>query len=127
MGDGVVDFAGVQNGYGNVIMVQHSGDRMTVYAHLSRIDVRRGQHVEQGLRIGAVGATGWATGPHLHFEFKVGGRQVDPMTIARASESLQLSPVALGQFRRMAVDVAQRLNMASEQQTAGAATGPRFE
>jgi len=83
--------------------------------------------VEQGVRIGAVGATGWATGPHLHFEFKVGGRQVDPMTIARASESLQLSPMALGQFRRMAVDVAQRLNMASEQQTAGAATGPRFE
>lgn len=127
VGDGVVVFAGQQNGYGNVVQVQHSGDRSTVYAHLSRIDVRRGQHVEQGVRIGAVGATGWATGPHLHFEFKVGGRQVDPMTIARASESLQLSPQALGQFRRMAVDVAQRLNMASEQQTAGAATGPRFE
>ena len=127
VGDGVVTFAGQQNGYGNVVHIEHSGGRTTVYAHLSRIDVRRGQHVEQGLRIGAVGATGWATGPHLHFEFKVGGRQVDPMTIARASESLQLSPVALGQFRRMAVDVAQRLNMASEQQTAGAATGPRFE
>lgn len=127
VGDGVVSFAGQQNGYGNVVHIQHSGDRITVYAHLSRIDVRRGQQVEQGVRIGAVGATGWATGPHLHFEFKVGGRQVDPMTIARASESLQLSPLALGQFRRMAVDVAQRLNMASEQQTAGAATGPRFE
>jgi murein DD-endopeptidase MepM/ murein hydrolase activator NlpD len=127
VGDGVVSFAGQQNGYGNVVQVQHSGDRTTVYAHLSRIDVRRGQHVEQGARIGAVGATGWATGPHLHFEFKVGGRQVDPMTIARASESLQLSPQSLGQYRRLAVDVAQRLNMAGEQQAAGAATGPRFE
>ncbi len=127
VGDGVVTFAGQQNGYGNVVHLQHSDDRTTVYAHLSRIDVRRGQHVEQGLRIGAVGATGWATGPHLHFEFKVGGRQVDPMTIARASESLQLSPLALGQYRRMAVEVAQRLNMASEHQAAGASTGPRFE
>ncbi len=127
VGDGVVSFAGQQNGYGNVVQIQHSGDRSTVYAHLSRIDVRAGQHVEQGTRIGAVGATGWATGPHLHFEFKMGGRQVDPMTIARASESQQLSPVALGQFRRLAVDVAQRLNMASEQQTAGVAAVQRFE
>ncbi|WP_375214199.1 peptidoglycan DD-metalloendopeptidase family protein [Aquabacterium sp.] len=126
VGDGLVVFAGQQNGYGNVVHIEHSGGRATVYAHLSRIDVRRGQRVEQGVRIGAVGATGWATGPHLHFEFKVAGRQVDPMTIARASESLQLSPQALGQFRRMAVDVAQRLNMAGDQQTA-AATAQRFE
>jgi murein DD-endopeptidase MepM/ murein hydrolase activator NlpD len=127
VGDGVVVFAGQQNGYGNVVQLQHNGDRMTVYAHLSRIDVRRGQHVEQGTRIGAVGATGWATGPHLHFEFKVSGHQVDPMTIARASESLQLSPQAVAQFRRMAIDVAQRLGSASDWQTAGAQSGPRFE
>jgi len=98
-----------------------------VYAHLSRIDVRRGQRVEQGERIGAVGATGWATGPHLHFEFKVGGQQVDPMTIARASESLQLSAQALAQFRSKAVDIAERLKMAGEWQAAGAQSGPRFE
>ncbi|MGC4059598.1 MAG: M23 family metallopeptidase [Aquabacterium sp.] len=127
VGDGVVVFAGQQNGYGNVVQLQHNGDRMTVYAHLSRIDVRRGQHVDQGTRIGAVGATGWATGPHLHFEFKVSGHQVDPMTIARASESLQLSPQAVAQFRRMAMDVAQRLGSASDWQTAGAQSGPRFE
>jgi murein DD-endopeptidase MepM/ murein hydrolase activator NlpD len=127
VGDGVVAFAGQQNGYGNVVQLQHNGDRMTVYAHLSRIDVRRGQHVEQGMRIGAVGATGWATGPHLHFEFKVNGHQVDPMTIARASESLQLSPQALAQFHHMAVDVAQRLGSASDWQTAGAQPGPHFE
>ena len=127
VGDGTVVFAGQQNGYGNVVQLQHNGDRMTVYAHLSRIDVRRGQHVEQGMRIGAVGATGWATGPHLHFEFKVSGHQVDPMTIARASDSLQLSPQAVAQFRRMAVDVAQRLDTTSQWQSAGAPSGPRFE
>ena len=51
----------------------------TLYAHLSRIDVKAGQRVEQGEHIGAVGSTGWATGPHLHFEFKVAGVQQDPV------------------------------------------------
>ncbi|MBU0917112.1 MAG: M23 family metallopeptidase [Gammaproteobacteria bacterium] len=127
VGEGVVTFSGWQNGYGNVVQVQHSGNRSTVYAHLSRVDVRRGERVEQGARIGAVGATGWATGPHLHFEFKVGGQQVDPMTIARASESLQLSAQSLAQFRSKAVDIAERLKMAGEWQAAGAQSGPRFE
>ena len=79
VGDGVVEFAGVQNGYGNVVQVEHGNDRSTLYAHLSRIDVRKGQRVEQGQRIGAVGATGWATGPHLHFEFRVNGEHQDPL------------------------------------------------
>ena len=61
-----------------------------MYAHLSRIDVRAGQRVEQGQRIGAVGATGWATGPHLHFEFRVSGQHMDPRSIARASEAITL-------------------------------------
>lgn len=127
VGDAVVFFAGQQNGYGNVVQLQHSGDRMTVYAHLSRIDVRKGQRVEQGQLIGAVGATGWATGPHLHFEFKIAGKQVDPMVIARASESLQLSPVALTQFRQLVGTLTPGLNTAGEQRLAGATSGPRFE
>ena len=127
VGDGVVSFAGWQNGYGNVVQVQHSGDRTTVYAHMSRIDVRKGQRVDQGDKLGAVGATGWATGPHLHFEFKVRGEHKDPMIIARASESVQLSPQALVQYRGKAQTVAQRLDMAGQMQTAGASTGPRFE
>jgi len=127
VGDGVVSFSGWQNGYGNVVQVQHSGNRMTAYAHLSRMDVRKGQTVEQGQLIGAVGATGWATGPHLHFEFKVGGTHVDPMQIARASESTLLSPTALAQFRRMAVTTAGRLDMADQMQVAGTRSGPRFE
>jgi len=127
VGEGQVSFSGWQNGYGNVVHVLHSGNRTTVYAHLHRIDVRRGERVEQGQRIGTVGSTGWATGPHLHFEFKMGNQQVDPMKIARESETLQLSPTALAQFRNLAVDVAQRLRTASEWQAAGAQSGPRFE
>lgn len=102
VGDGVVDFAGRQGGYGNIVIVKHAGDRETRYAHLSRMDVRRGQRVEQGQRIGAVGATGWATGPHLHFEFRVRGEHVDPMTIARKSEALTLSPASRGRFAEVA-------------------------
>lgn len=127
VGDGKVSFAGKQNGYGNVIQLQHSGNRMTVYAHLSRINVRVGQTVEQGQLIGAVGATGWATGPHLHFEFKVNGRQVDPIAIARASESTQLSPDALAQFKQKVVSIAQRLDTAQQQSLAGAQSTARFE
>ena len=98
VGNGTVDFAGVQNGYGNVVIVMHSGERATVYAHLSRIDVRKGQSVGQGDTIGAVGATGWATGPHLHFEFKVKGAQVDPMQIARAAEATELTGATRARF-----------------------------
>lgn len=127
VGEGTVSFAGWQNGYGNVVQVQHSGDRTTVYAHLSKINVRKGQRVEQGAAVGAVGSTGWATGPHLHFEVKVKGRHMDPMIIARASESTQLSSQALAQFRHTAQSVAQRLDVAVEMQTAGTRSGPRFE
>lgn len=127
VGEGVVTFSGWQTGYGNVVHIQHSGRRSTVYAHLSRIDARRGQRIEQGQLIGAVGATGWATGPHLHFEFKLNGKQVDPMKVARASESLQLSPQAMAKFRSMAVSVAQRLERADVLQTAGVQSRPRFE
>src|SRR5690606_9096317 len=84
--DGRVSFAGKQNGYGNVVYVQHASGRTTVYAHLSRINVRQGQNVEQGQLVGAVGSTGWATGPHLHFEVRVNGKHIDPMKMARESE-----------------------------------------
>jgi murein DD-endopeptidase MepM/ murein hydrolase activator NlpD len=91
--DGVVSFAGVQNGYGNVIMVDHGKGDTTLYGHLSRIDVRPGARVLRGQHIGAVGATGWATGPHLHFEFRVNGVHRDPLEVARQSERVEL-PVA---------------------------------
>lgn len=81
--DGRVEFAGTRNGYGNVVYIEHGdGRRTTVYAHLSRIDVREGQPVTRGETIGAVGSSGAATGPHLHFEVREGGRPVDPSLLA---------------------------------------------
>ncbi|MBS7350684.1 MAG: M23 family metallopeptidase [Comamonas sp.] len=86
VGDGVVEFAGWQNGYGNVVFVKHDNtSHVTVYAHLSRIDVRVGQKLDQGDNLGAVGSTGWSTGPHLHFEFRVNGVHQDPQTIIAAN------------------------------------------
>jgi len=86
-GNASVIFAGTQNGYGNVIQLQHQGAFSTLYAHLSRIapQVRTGARVEQGDVIGYVGQTGWATGPHLHYEFRVGGEQRNPLTVALPS------------------------------------------
>ncbi len=109
VGDGVVDFAGVQNGFGNVVHVRHRNSHTTVYAHLSRINVKRGQTVSQGQNIGAVGATGWATGPHLHFEFRVNGKHQDPLSIARRSETIPVSAAAKPAFMRMAAEVRQQL------------------
>ncbi len=116
VGDGVVDFAGVQNGYGNGVYIKHGGERVTVYAHLSRIDVRKGQRVEQGQRIGAVGATGWATGPHLHFEFRERGEQVDPLRVARSSETYTLSPAMRDRFLAHAQTLKAQLAVAAAQQ-----------
>ncbi len=104
VGDGVVEFAGVQNGYGNMIILKHRNQHSTVYAHLSRINVRRGATVSQGQTIGAVGATGWATGPHLHFEFRVNGVHRDPLTIARQSESVPVAASAKVAFARLAAE-----------------------
>jgi murein DD-endopeptidase MepM/ murein hydrolase activator NlpD len=99
VGDGVVEFAGWQNGYGNTIIVRHNGNRTTLYAHLSRSDVRKGQRVEAGQRIGAVGRTGWATGPHLHFEFRVNDRHVDPRQLAKSAETVKLPAQAQAAFQ----------------------------
>jgi murein DD-endopeptidase MepM/ murein hydrolase activator NlpD len=112
VGDGVVDFAGRQNGYGNVVQIRHSNDRSTVYAHLSRIDVRKGQRVEQGVRIGAVGSTGWSTGPHLHFEFRVNGAHHDPLRIAKASETLTLPAASKAEFAALARGLQAQLEVA---------------
>ena len=119
VGDGVVEFAGWQNGYGNVVQLQHGNQRSTVYAHLSRIDVRKGQRVEQGQRIGAVGSTGWSTGPHLHFEFRVNGQHQDPLRVVKASETVTLPAGAKAEFAALArayqvtLDVAESLQGAS--------------
>lgn len=90
--DGTVEFAGWQNGYGNVVILKHYGKYSTVYAHQSRIaaGLRKGDKIAQGQLIGYVGSTGWATGPHLHYEFRVDNQPVDPLSVdlpvARALE-----------------------------------------
>ena len=82
--DGVVSFVGKQGGYGNVVMVSHQNRYTTVYGHLSRFTsgLRRGQRIAQGDIIGYVGRTGLASGPHLHYEFKINGQQRDPLRVA---------------------------------------------
>jgi murein DD-endopeptidase MepM/ murein hydrolase activator NlpD len=75
---GEVIFAGVQSGYGNVVIIDHGGGLTTLYGHQSRIGVHDGQTVGQGEVIGAVGSTGRSTGPHLHFETRYGGAARNP-------------------------------------------------
>jgi murein DD-endopeptidase MepM/ murein hydrolase activator NlpD len=118
VGDGVVEFAGWQNGYGNVVVVAHSNHRKTLYAHLSRIDVRQGERLAQGQHVGAVGATGWATGPHLHFEFIAGGVQQDPLLIAKASEAVSLAPTEKPLFEQFAQTAKLKLEVARSVTTA---------
>jgi murein DD-endopeptidase MepM/ murein hydrolase activator NlpD len=103
VGDGTVEFAGTQSGYGNIVVVKHRNNQETAYAHLSRIDVKVGQTVSQSQTLGAVGTTGWSTGPHLHFEFRVNGEYADPSTIAQQDGGQPISTAARASFERMAV------------------------
>lgn len=80
---GRVVFANWQGGYGRKVVIAHSGGIETVYGHLSSINVRSGQTVKAGQRIGRVGSSGHATGPHLHFEVHRNGQLVNPLTWMR--------------------------------------------
>jgi len=118
--DAQVEFAGVQRGYGNVIILRHRNNQTTLYAHLSRIDVRKGQRVSQGDRIGAVGSTGASTGPHLHFEFMEGGEHRDPLEIARRSEAVKLPAEMRQRFAEVAQAQRLKLSAAASVQQASA-------
>lgn len=83
--DGVVASAQPHGGYGLLVILEHDDGVRTYYAHLTRFAVARGDTVEQGERIGDVGNTGNSTGPHLHFETRVGGTPVDPRTFLSGS------------------------------------------
>jgi murein DD-endopeptidase MepM/ murein hydrolase activator NlpD len=114
-GDGVVEFAGVKPGYGNVVILRHRGQYSTVYAHLQRFvpGIRRGTRVVQGDFIGHVGQTGWATGPHLHYEFRVGDHARNPYAIAMPAGQ----PVPAGElaaFRSQAAPLVAQLGLLAD-------------
>jgi murein DD-endopeptidase MepM/ murein hydrolase activator NlpD len=82
-GDGRVNFVGMQGGYGRVVILEHGGGVSTLYGHMSRFaaGLRRGERVKQGITIGYVGSSGAATGPHLHYEYRVNGIHQNPRTV----------------------------------------------
>ncbi len=86
--DGVVTHAGWSSGYGRLIKIQHEFGIETRYAHLNAMDVTVGQRVSRGERIGAMGNSGRSTGPHLHYEVRVGGTPVNPMIYIRAGQNV---------------------------------------
>lgn len=112
VGAGVVSFAGVQGGFGNVVIVDHGKDKATVYAHLSAIHVKKGETVEQGQNVGAVGSTGWATGPHLHFEFRVDGKHVDPVLVAQEAQFSTIPTALLPVFKQTSLSLSRDLVVA---------------
>jgi murein DD-endopeptidase MepM/ murein hydrolase activator NlpD len=113
-GDGVVDFVGTQNGYGNVVVLKHWSNYSTAYGHMSRFagNLRRGQKVAQGDVIGYVGATGWATGPHLHYEFRIGGQATDPMALKNLQQQ-PLTPGEMNRFKMAAAEMSHRFSLLS--------------
>ena len=82
-GNGTIKYAGRRNGCGNEIVIQHTNDYSTRYCHLDRFHsgIAKGKKVFQGETIGYVGSTGLATGPHLHYEFKIGNKHIDPVKL----------------------------------------------
>jgi murein DD-endopeptidase MepM/ murein hydrolase activator NlpD len=120
--DGVVVAAGPRGGYGNAIELRHSGGITTLYGHLSRFasGIHAGVHVTQGEPIGYVGMTGWATGPHLHYEFRVGGVFKDPLKVALPKAS-PVSPQLRARFAQVAADARATIDLVSS------APAARFE
>ncbi|RVT53356.1 M23 family metallopeptidase [Rubrivivax albus] len=112
VGAGVVEFAGWQNGYGKAVEIRHGNGKSTFYAHMNRIDVRKGQRVDQGDNIGQVGSTGWSTGPHLHFEFRVNGNHQDPRKLLKSGETVQLAAALRPRFEQVAQGVKTQLRIA---------------
>jgi murein DD-endopeptidase MepM/ murein hydrolase activator NlpD len=120
-GAGVVEFSGRQNGYGNVVMLQHGSKYTTVYGHLSRFaeGVKAGAKVKQGQVIGYVGQTGLATGPHLHYEFRVDGKHRDPLSI-KLPTATPLTGKNLAAFKRKTGPLLAQLDVLSRTMVASA-------
>jgi murein DD-endopeptidase MepM/ murein hydrolase activator NlpD len=115
-GDGVIDFAGVQGGYGNLVVIKHWGNYSTAYGHMSRFasGIRKGTKVSQGELIGYVGSTGWSTGPHLHYEFRIANVARDPLSIDMPTTQ-PLAGAQLQHFRSVASDMLHRFALLNPQ------------
>ncbi len=118
---GTVKFVGVQNGYGNFVELEHHSGYTTAYAHMVRFakGLKRGQKVEQGEVIGYVGATGWATGPHLHYEFRVNRVPKDPLSV-NVAQAQPLDRNSISEFKRVQLALDRRMELATAQRLARA-------
>jgi murein DD-endopeptidase MepM/ murein hydrolase activator NlpD len=117
-GDGKIVFRGWQNGFGNVVIVQHGGHYSTLYGHMSRFaSIRDGQRVSQGQTIGYVGMTGMATGPHLHYEFRIDGTHRDPLSVTLPKPE-PLPQIELARFRSQTQPMLARLKTLEATQVA---------
>jgi len=113
--NGTVVSAGRQGGYGNLIVIRHQGTYSTAYGHLSGFaaGIRQGTHVSQGETIAYVGQTGLATGPHLHYEFRVNNQQINPQTLALPT-SIPLEASQLSRFKVATSPLRAQLELAKQ-------------
>ncbi|MEO8672624.1 MAG: peptidoglycan DD-metalloendopeptidase family protein [Tahibacter sp.] len=111
-GDAKIGFRGQKSGYGNVIILEHGGHYSTLYGHMSRFAnaLGVGQRVHQGQLIGYVGMTGLATGPHLHYEFRIDGEHRDPLSVTLPKPE-PLPATQLAQFRSQTQPLLARLKL----------------
>lgn len=115
-GDGKIAFQGRQGGYGNAVIVDHGSGITTLYGHLSRFGkgARKGARVQQGEIIGYVGMTGAATGPHLHYEYRINGKHKDPRTVPLPNAS-PLPAKYLADFQAQSATLLTRLDHNNQQ------------
>ncbi len=128
--NGKIDFLGSQSGYGNTIVLQHGDRYSTLYGHLLKFaaGVSRGRAVKQGQLLGYVGKSGLATGPHLHYEFRIGGVHVDPLTV-KLPHSMPMEKRYFADFRHQTATLVDTLvamdnGKASDTRTAATAAEP---
>ncbi len=125
-GDGKVVFRGTKGGYGRTVILEHGGKYTTLYAHLSKFSKRAksGNRVKQGQVIGYVGKTGLASGPHLHYEFRVNGQHRDPLRV-KLPKSMSLPKAEIAKFRKATAPLlAQLEQIPTDTMVASAGLGP---
>ncbi|HEX7116116.1 MAG TPA: peptidoglycan DD-metalloendopeptidase family protein [Steroidobacter sp.] len=115
-GDGRVSFVGTKGGYGRVVILEHGGGVSTLYGHMSRFarNLRRGQRVKQGQTIGYVGSTGAATGPHLHYEYRVNGVHKNPRTVP-LPDAAPIPESYMADFKARGAELLAQLDRASDE------------